>query len=187
MLHCRTLVKAVDIDVLLALDYIISMQYFRLFRWDAGGSAEGVLQLLQPHHSQQLLWQTPEAIEEFLDGLQATAERVQPGLYKAVWVMLKHPIRAAVEQAAATAAAAAAALIPEPEHWLYKQYHELQCEHSLPEWPQSYRKQEDGTWNHDSDPFGMASLKVWLHSKMAAETNSHLAGLHSSEHERQFT
>ncbi len=62
--------KGVDIDVLLALDYITSMQYFCLFRWHSDGSANGTMQLKDIADSQQLLWKTPEAAKEYLDGLK---------------------------------------------------------------------------------------------------------------------
>lgn len=180
MLYYRNLVKGVDIDVLLALDYITSMQYFRLFRWNSDDSANGIMQLKDIADSQQLLWTNPEAAKEYLRGLTVAAEHVQPGLYRAVCAMLKSPIRTAVEQKvrAQTSRDDSAT-----EHWLDEAYQELCHAHELPDWPQTYNKQEDGNW----DEFSISALRVWLHCKMDAEADIHLVGLHSAELMKQFT
>ena len=183
----RGLVKGVDTDVLLALDYIISMQYFRLFRWDATGQAQTALQLQLVGESQKLLWQTPQATEEFLRGLKTVAENVQPGgsLYKAACAMLKSPIRSAFKAVAAFEAAAEGGqeTFSPTEHWLFEEYQKLQIEQKLPEWPKAYSMHEDGTW----DEFGKSALKVWLHCKMRGEKDSYMLGRHSGDHDRQFT
>lgn len=183
MLYYRNLAKNVDIDVLLALDYITSMQYFRLFRWNSDGLANGTmqLQLKAIADSQQLLWTNPEAANEYLSGLKIAAEKVQPGLYKAVCAMLKSPIRTAVDQKARAQASMDDAAA---EHWLDEAYQELRHQaHGLPDWPQTYNKQEDCTW----DDFSISALKVWLHCKMDAEADNHLVGSHSAERMKQFT
>ncbi len=111
---------------------------------------------------------------------QVAAENVQPGLYRAVCAMLKSPIRTAIDQ---KARAQASTDDSAAEHWLDTAYQELRHAHGLPDWPQTYNKQEDGTW----DDFGISALKVWLHCKMDAEADNHLAGLHSVERTKQFT
>ena len=155
------------------------MQYFRVFRWASSApSVNGDMQLLDLKHSKKLLWDNDEAMEEFLNGLQQTADRVQPEqLYKAVCVMLKSPIKAAVEDSSQAAADSDAS-----QHWLSTKYEQLRAEHNLPVWPDSYR-QGDTHW----DQFDKSALRVWLHCKMEAELTSHAAGLHSNECQRQFT
>ena len=169
--HCRSSAKGVDIDVLLALDYITSMQYFRIFRWDYKTSANRTMQLLSDADSRNQLWQSEQAFNEFLSGLKEVAEGVQTGLYKAVCAMLKSPIRAAVDEGQASTT----------KHWLCSAYDDLKAKHRLPEWPQENKRQDTTDWS----PFDRGALKVWLDCKLSAE--SHTAGLHSNEDDRQFT
>ena len=113
------------------------------------------MQLKDIADSQQLLWRKSEATKEYLSGLTAAAECVQPGLYRAVCAMLKSPIRTAVGQ---KARAQASTDDSAAEHWLEEAYQELRHAHELPDWPQTYNKQEDGTW----DDFSISALKVWM-------------------------
>ncbi|KAL0047438.1 hypothetical protein WJX82_003437 [Trebouxia sp. C0006] len=57
----RKLVKDVSLDILLAMDYVISMQYFRVFRWDGC--------LLGVDESKQILQSQPAALQQFHEGL----------------------------------------------------------------------------------------------------------------------
>ena len=62
-------------------------------------------------------------------------------------------------------------------------YQELCHAHELPDWPHTYSKQENGSW----DDFSTSALRVWLHCKMDAEADNHLVGLHSAERMKHFT
>ena len=148
VVHYRTSAKGVDIDVLLALDYITSMQYFRLFRWDHENSANRTMQLLTDAKSREELWQSEQAIDEFLGGLEKVAEDVQIGLYKAVCAMLKSPIRAAIDEGQSSTT----------KHWLFSAYDDLKDMHQLPEWPQESKRQDVTEWSS----FEKGALKVWL-------------------------
>ncbi len=134
--------------------------------------------------SLEWLWDGPQAIKEFLEGLKTVLETVQPGVYKAVCAMLKSPIRAALEQTKDNASKVSAGLAKSTEHWLCAEYQQLELEHNLPPWS-SCCDQEDGEWTK----FEMSALKVWLHCKVRADCQEgcHVTGVHSGEHEKQFT
>lgn len=56
------------------------MQYFRVFRWDSVSSADSQMRLLATDTSQRQLWDSEEAVNKFLDGLEIAAEHAQAGL-----------------------------------------------------------------------------------------------------------
>lgn len=60
--------KDVSLDILLAMDYVISMQYFRVFRWDGC--------LLGVDESKQILQSQPAALQQFHEGFVSGVWRV---------------------------------------------------------------------------------------------------------------
>lgn len=161
--------KDISLDILLAMDYVISMQYFRIFRWDSC--------LLGVDESTQILQSQPAAIQQFQEGLSLVFGRL--GLPSALHAMLKIPIRAAFDaQGDATSDEADEAA----EHWLCSAYKELQEQYSLPDWPEAYNEQLE-EWS----AFSKGALKVWLHCKLEAEHHSQRVGQHSNDRDRQFT
>lgn len=162
--------KDVPLDILLALDYVISMQYFRIFRW-----SKSELRLLSYEESSKLLWAQPaignSAMQQFLDGLLQIFEASE--YLPAVLAMLKHPIKAACDPDCSSSLDGASV------HWLHTAYAGIV---SLPVWPASFDEASD-KWSD----FSKSALKVWIDCKLKAEQQSHVVGQHSSDSDKQFT
>lgn len=163
--------KDVPLDILLALDYVISMQYFRIFRWN-----KSELKLLSYAESSTLLWAPPaigtSAMQQFLDGLILEVFKASEYL-PAVLAMLKHPIKAAFDPDGSNS------LDGTSDHWLHAAYAEVK---SLPPWPAVFEEAPE-EWS----PFSHSALKVWIDCKLKAEQQSHVIGQHSTDSDRQFT
>lgn len=162
--------KDVPTDILLAIDYVISMRYFRIFRWGKSSS-----RLLSYEDSNKLLWAQPgvkgSAMQQFLEGL---IEFFKTSVYlPAVHAMLKHPIKAAFTPDGSTLPDEAS------DHWLCGAYAEAKL---LPLWPASFEEESD-EWT----AFSRGALQVWIGCKLKAEQQSHVAGHHSNNIDRQFT
>jgi len=162
-------VKDVSLDILLAMDYVISMQYFRVFRWDGC--------LLGVDESKQILQSQPAALQQFHEGLSLVFGGL--GLSAALHAMLKIPIRAAFDAQGDDTSDEAD---ESAEHWLCSVYKDLQQQYSLPDWPTAYNEKLE-EWG----AFSTGALKVWLHCKLGAEYHSRGVGQHSNERDRQFT
>lgn len=161
--------KDVSLDILLAMDYVISMQYFRIVRWNGC--------LLGADESTQILKSQPAALQQFLEGLSLVFGSL--GLSSAVHAMLKIPIRAAFDGQGDDISDEAD---ESAKHWLCSAYKELQQQYSLPDWPTAYDEKLE-EWG----AFSTGALKVWLHCKLGAEYHSRGVGQHSNERDRQFT
>lgn len=163
--------KDVPLDILLALDYVISMQYFRFFRWNTSE-----LRLLSYAESSQLLWAQPatrkSVMQQFLDGLIHEVFKASEYL-PAVLAMLKHPIKAAFDPDCSSSPDGAS------DNWLHAAYDEVT---SLPPWPAVFTEAPD-EWSD----FSHSALKVWIDCKLKAEQQSHVIGQHSTDSDRQFT
>ena len=66
-LHCRRMDKNCLTDHVLLIDYLLSFQYFRIFRWSYGNQA--MLDVHNDECMQRIL--NPELVCEYLHGLQA--------------------------------------------------------------------------------------------------------------------
>ncbi len=161
--------KDVSLDILLAMDYVISMQYFRIFRWDSC--------LLGVDESKHILQPQPAALQQFQEGLSVVFGKL--GLSSALHAMLKIPIRAAFDAQGDTTSDEADEA---GEHWLCSAYKDLQQQYSLPDWPKAYNEKLE-EWG----AFSKGALKVWLLCKLEAEYRSRRVGQHNNERDRQFT
>jgi len=166
---CRTAkVKPehVSNDVVLAMDYVISMQYFRIFRWNR--DSEDSLSSIED--SRKLLLPGNEHFDSFLDGFKEVLGGEE---LKAVYAVLRFPLQSAFDSKVDDE--------DDEEHWLKTTYTQLQTVYQLPKW--SAAVWNDMHWNE----FESALLKVWLHVKMSSENSRHAVGHHSTEADRQFT
>lgn len=156
-------------DIVLAIDYVLSLQYFRVFRWDKG-SGKGLLSIEQ---SKERLLPSHKATDSFLSGLSHVLEATR---LQAAYAILRRPLESALQSQTDNDG--------DTEHWLKVEYDKLLQMYSLPVWPTALNNGGGGQtdWT-DSDK---ALLRVWLHAKMDAEESRHAVGYNSSEKDRQF-
>ena len=149
--HAKVSSKDVSNDEILAIDYVLSMQYFRVFRWDRN-SGKGLLSI---EKSKERLGPQQKWLDSFLTGL-AKVLKPWPDRLCAAYAMLRRPLESAFQSQPDAVA--------DTEHWLKTEYERLVTEYQLPAWPAPLKLKGDSPWT-DSDK---ALLRVWLHVKMDA-------------------
>ena len=155
-------------DVALALDYVLSMQYFRIFRYTSSSQSH----LVDFAVSRKRL-AGDKHIDDYLGGLLGAASCFSPAEKQALHAMLRLPLQLAMDVGGDA-----------EQSWLQSVYEQVQSEYNLSAWCGRLSANAGGEFWTASDQH---ILKAWLYAKLDSEETRAAVGHQSLDRLRQFS